>query len=135
MNQHISNLRPTIIVHEASCVEIYHELVCSMIDEHICHALTETKSRQTCFVCNATPTQMNKLGIVNQRQNCTEHYKYGLSTLHVWIRFLECALHISYNMSAHKKLRKERKENIQRDFREKTVLLIEIVKQGKTFLV
>jgi hypothetical protein len=28
----------------------------------------------------------------------TKHFGFGLSTLHAWIRFLECILHISYRL-------------------------------------
>lgn len=143
MDHQIDNLRPTkITINESKSVEIHHELLCSMIDGKICNVVTANKSSQTCFVCDATPNQMNNLDLISKRQNCTDHYKYGLSTLHAWIRFLDCVLHISYNLSfkkwsvrnpAHKILRKERKEKIQIDFRERTSLLIDVVKQGNIF--
>lgn len=145
MDHQIQNLRPTTItVNEFSCVEIHHELVCSMIEGKVCNAVTETKSSQTCCVCNATPKQMNNLELLSKREKRTDNYKYGLSTLHAWIRFLECVLHISYNLpfqkwstrkADHKVLRAERKAKIQEDFRAKTGLLIDVVKQGNTFLV
>lgn len=142
MDHQISNLRPTVILNELGSVEIHHELVCSMIDGKVCHVVTETKSSQTCPVCNASPKQMNKLELVSRRPNCTDHYKYGLSTLHAWIRFLQCVLNISYNLRfekwstrnpAHKKLRKDRKHAIQMEFRKETGLLIDVVKQGNKY--
>lgn len=33
-----------------------------------------------------------------QKLNFFDNYKFGLSTLHYWIRFMECILHISYNI-------------------------------------
>ena len=31
-----------------------------------------------------------------------EHYGFGLSTLHAWVRFFECMLHISYRLDIKK---------------------------------
>lgn len=41
---------------------------------------------------------MNKLSEIFSRPVREDVYKYGLSTLHMWIRCMECILHISYNM-------------------------------------
>lgn len=82
---------------------------------------------------------MNKLDSIYERPDVIEFYKYGLSTLHAWLRFLECVLNISYNMSfkkwsvrndEHKILRNKRKEQIQTEFLEETGMLIDFVKQG-----
>lgn len=62
-----------------------------------------------------------------------------ISTLHAWIRCFECLLHISYNISFKKwaanspelkKIRDERKNQIQKDFKERMGLLVDVVKQG-----
>lgn len=140
IDEEISNLQPSIVEFEGGCLEIHHELICSMIDGKTCNHLMGNRSTQTCFICGATPTKMNNIDVVSERPKCTEYFKYGLSTLHAWINFLECVLKISYNMPfkkwttkdpAHKILRKERKEQIQKEFRQKTGLLIDYVKQGK----
>lgn len=141
INLEIENLRPTIISDTVgNSLEISHELICSMLDGKLTHALTETKSSQTCSICGATPSKMNCLSQIQQLSNKTEFYKYGMSTLHAWIRFLECVLHISYNLQfekwstrnqpAFKKLRKLRKQEIQKELWEKVGLKVDFVKQG-----
>lgn len=140
INEEIDELTPTVIRKEGCSIEVGHELICTMIDGKICNHLSHNQSSVSCFICNATPKDMNKLNLVYERPKNTEYYKYGLSTLHAWICFMECVLHISYNMSfkqwsarqpEHKVERKLRKEKIQEQFKEQTGLRIDYVFQGK----
>lgn len=66
-------------------------------------------------------------------------FQYGLSTLHAWIRFMEFILHISYNLAfqkwsanttENKQAKKEKKEYVQRRFREELGLIIDKPRQG-----
>lgn len=93
-----------------------------------------------CFICNASPTEMNNLDKIMQKPINENNFCYGLSSLHAWIRCYECLLHIAYNLpfqswsartNEQKELRNRRKIEIQNEFRKKTGLLIDIVKQGK----
>ncbi|KAL4718011.1 hypothetical protein ACJJTC_013065, partial [Scirpophaga incertulas] len=69
-----------------------------MIDGKIATIVTDTPSAATCNICLAKPSEMNDLARIFSRPVQDEVYKYGLSTLHMWIRCLECLLHISYNL-------------------------------------
>ena len=70
-----------------------------MIDGKFCHTLTDTKSTQSCYnICHAKPKEMNDLKNINNKLANIENYSFGLSTLHSWIRFFECCLHVSYRM-------------------------------------
>lgn len=140
IKEEIDDLHPTIVDIEGGSIEVDHKLYCTMIDGKICNYLTKTKSSQVCFICKASPKQMNKLNLIYERPKCNEYYKYGLSTLHAWMRFMECVLNISYNMSfskwavrkeEHKAAAKSRKTEIQQEFRLKTGLKIDFVLQGK----
>jgi len=42
---------------------------------------------------------MNKFDNMDKYPVKTETFSYGLSTLHAYIRFLECLLHISYRLN------------------------------------
>lgn len=139
IHQEIDSLRPTIINNENFCMEVTHELHCTMIDGKVCNHLSNNRSSQSCFICKASPKQMNKLHLIYDRPKNIEFYKFGLSTLHAWIRFMENVLHVSYNMSfekwrvdkkEHKKAHKLRKREIQAEFK-KTGLKIDYVLQGK----
>lgn len=89
-------------------------------------------------ICGAKPKDMNNLELVYSRPTKDNVYQYGISSLHMWIRCMECLLHISYNMDfkmwsardGNKRLKEARKETTQKEFREKTGLLVDIVKQG-----
>lgn len=140
INEEIDALLPTIINDENHSIEITHQLFCTMVDGKICNHLSMNKSTLTCFICKATPTEMNRLDSIYDRPKNIEFYKFGLSTLHAWIRFMECVLHISYNMSfkkwsvrkqSHKEAHELRKTQIQKEFKAKTGLKIDYVLQGK----
>ena len=109
-----------------------------MINGKVATALSETQSAATCNICLTTPKDMNNLDLVYNKSINEDIYKYGLSTLHMWIRCMECILHISYNMDfkklgargEDKLLQKAKKEMTQQEFFRVTGLLIDIVKQG-----
>ncbi|XP_076674657.1 LOW QUALITY PROTEIN: uncharacterized protein LOC143372392 [Andrena cerasifolii] len=77
-------------------VLINYKLHLTMVDGKVCSAMTDT-STQKCYLCNATPKTMNKLGEHNS-EICEQYLQFGLSNLHCYIRFLECILHISYRL-------------------------------------
>ncbi len=75
----------------------------TLIDGKIASFLTNTAS-QNCPVCGNTPTEMTKVenlynGKFNPRQGSL---KYGIRTLHSWIRALEFLLHLAYRLNVGK---------------------------------
>jgi len=60
---------------------------------------TDQKSTISCNICEVSPKHINDLQYIKQLKINEEHYKFGLSILHCWIRFMECLLHISYNLN------------------------------------
>lgn len=137
IEEEIQNLIPTKILNGE--FEVFHELHMTMIDGKVCTALSETDSAANCNICLTTPKDMNNLNHVFNKPVNDDMYKYGLSSLHMWLRCMECILHISYNLDfkkwaarggENKLLRKTRKELTQNEFFVVTGLMIDIVKQG-----
>ena len=60
MRVQIDQLVPTRLDIDGKEIEVHHKLVCTMIDEKVCSALTGTSS-QLCYICQATPKEMNDL--------------------------------------------------------------------------
>lgn len=71
----------------------------TMIDGKVIKTLTGSSS-QACFICKCNPTNMNNLDQMHKFQINEDNLKYGLSTLHAWIKFLECTLHIAYKLES-----------------------------------
>lgn len=72
-----------------------------MVDGEVCSSATNS-SAQKCYICGASPKEMNTPSIfLNKPPNC-QNYSYGLSTLYAYIRFLECILHIAYRLDIKK---------------------------------
>ena len=93
ITEEIERRQPTRI-HQ---VEVKHELYLTMIDGKITSYLSDT-SAAVCDICKAKPSEMNNLEAFSQREKNEEMYQYGLSSLHAWIRCMECLLHIGkYN--------------------------------------
>ena len=64
--------------------------------------MTGTPSAASCYICEAKPSEMNNLNLVRNKSIQEGSVEYGLSTLHAWIRFMECILHISYRLKFKK---------------------------------
>lgn len=109
-----------------------------MIDGKVCNVLTDQKSSASCNICGAKPNQMNDLNLVMSLKENKENYKFGLSTLHCWIRFMECILHIAYNMDfkrsyasgQNKVLKQNKKKKIQRELKLHLSISVDFVRQG-----
>ncbi|XP_071576426.1 uncharacterized protein [Temnothorax nylanderi] len=96
MNQEMDNLKPTVL--EAFLnIEVHHQLHFTMVDGKTINILTDTANSR-CYICNAGPKQMADLSTIKNRKITEGYLKYGLSTLHGWIKCLDCILHISYKL-------------------------------------
>lgn len=134
----IDNLKPTIVIQDQKTIKVTHNLQCTMIDGKVCNVLTNQKSSMSCNICGATPKEMNDLEKIKQLKCNEDNYKFGLSTLHCWIRFMECILHISYNIdfkqsSARKNnkiLKQNKKKQVQHGLKLQLGITVDVVKQS-----
>ena len=111
----------------------------NMLDGKVCNAITNTKSAQRCYLCQATSKQFNNIDEVLKRPVTTDILQYGLSTLHAWIRCFECCIHFGYKKNTKKRqTRKEEdkqekatmKASIQKAFKQQLGILVDMPKQG-----
>lgn len=119
-------------------IDVSYNMLFTMVDGSVLNVISGTNSSQTCYICGATPKQMN-LQVANPRLPKENMYAYGLSTLHLWIRCFECLLHIAYRLPLKtwqvkgdqaKQIIKGRKVNIQHQFKEQLGLNIDKPKSG-----
>ncbi|KAG4081142.1 hypothetical protein HA402_011987 [Bradysia odoriphaga] len=96
-----------------------------MLDGKSTGYLTSTATCN-CPICGLTPKDLNNVEKVRSQETDKENYRFGLSSLHCWIRFLECVLHIAYKepirkwkaqTPEEKKLVNDRKDEIQETFK------------------
>ena len=73
-----------------------------MLDGNVCNAITGIESTQRCYLCDSTSKDFNKIDEILQKGVSDENLKYGLSTLHAWIRCFEYCLHVSYKIDVKK---------------------------------
>ena len=137
LREAIRQLRPTLLSNGASVI---HEVNLTMIDGKVASSLSlVTNSMQCCPLCGASPKQMNDIETVSKRSLSQEGLTYGLSTLHAWIRTMECCLHLSYKLPIKKwqaRTREEKeavqkqKSEVQKAFRDQTGLVVDMPKQS-----
>ncbi|KAL4097259.1 hypothetical protein QTP88_022062 [Uroleucon formosanum] len=135
----ISNLKQLEIKINDDLVNVRYTMIFSMVDGKVINALTNTSSA-TCFICKCNPTNMNKLNNMHVFKINEDNLKYGLSSLHLWIKCLEWILHISYRLNSAettKRLSEEqtilvsqRKDVIQKRFWNEMGLKVDKVTQG-----
>lgn len=123
----IDVLEKTEIINDNKITSISHKLHGSMFDgkaiTHLTHGSTES-----CNICDAKPLEMNNLELIKTKDCKQENYCYGISSLHCWIRFFECIIHIGYKepierrsaySEEHKEMVRKKKLHIQKEFKEK----------------
>ncbi|CAG9760196.1 unnamed protein product [Ceutorhynchus assimilis] len=130
-------LEPTRVTLFHADFSVRHKMMLTMIDGKICNAATDTTSTMKCYICGLTSKDFNNLQI--NREVNTEVLKFGLSILHARIRIFESLLHVSYKLTikkwrlqseAEKETIKQRKIQIQHNFRNQMGLIVDIPKPG-----
>jgi len=94
----INNLFST---HLNENIVVKHELLLTMIDGKSCSSIADSSS-MNCYIRGATPKQMNSLDNAQHRTININNLKFGMSSLHGWIKCMEYLLHISYNLEIQK---------------------------------
>jgi hypothetical protein len=101
IDRQMESLQPTEINLLDRSISVQHKLMFTMVDQKVCASITG-RSSQSCYICGAKPTEMNKLDAMKQREVDYSTYEFGLSTLHAWIRSMELVLHIAYRVDIKK---------------------------------
>lgn len=84
----IYKLLPFESTFEENNFKISYIISLTIIDKKVCSAITRTKSSQRCSLHGQ-----------HLKNNFEDRVRFRLSTLPAWIRFFECILYLSYNIS------------------------------------
>lgn len=133
-----NKLRSSYVTVENIIFNVTFNIQCTMIDGKICNILSGQKSSNCCNICGVGPKDVNNIKFVKSLPCKEDNYKFGLSILHCWIRFMEYLLHICYNFDFKKGcakgedkiLKAKRKRRIQKLLKSKLSLTVDVVKQG-----
>ena len=108
-----------------------------MVDMKVCNAATSCTSSMSCYICKETSKSFNDLN--KSFTENPEALHFGLSTLHARIRIFETIVHLSYKLpiekwqaktTSEKQMVADRKKMIQKEFKEKLGLKVDIPKAG-----
>lgn len=138
INSQIAALKPTQISIYNREINVKHNLLFTMIDGKTAQIVTHTPSAAVCYICGAKPTEMNNLELTLSKTVQAEAFKLGISSLHARIKFMECILHLGYNLPfqkwaatlENKQIKQQNKIRIQERFRERLGLRVDAVQQG-----
>ena len=134
-----SQLTPTVLTGETT---VEHHLEITMVDGKVQTILSDkTNSPQCCSICGLNPSKMNciedAVKISTDLQPIS--FQFSISILHMWIRCMECLLHIAYRLDfktwqargpEKQAFVKTRKLTLQRQLREKLGIIVDLPKSG-----
>ncbi len=135
----IEALQPMSIVMNGKSVSVTYNMSFTMIDGKVCNSVTGTTSAQRCFLCKATSKEFNDIDKMLANEINVDNLRFGLSTLHAWIRCFECLLHLIYKLNTQKwqsrkddekKIIADRKATIQKAFFSQLGLIVDRPKPG-----
>lgn len=137
MEAEIAALSPTFFDNQPEPLKIIHQLHMTMIDTKMINSITDCSS-QKCYLCGASPVEMNDIEKLLHKPIKTENLKFGITSLHIWIRSFECFLKISYRLPLEKWqargedkiIVKGQKSKIQAEFRSRLGIIVDQPKQG-----
>ena len=98
----IAVLQPSVAFEDNIEIHITHKLVMTMVDVKVINALTDTRSSQRCYICQTTSKARQEMA--QPPMDIVDNYRFGLSTLYLWIRALEFLLNVSYRLDLKKEL-------------------------------
>lgn len=134
----MSNMQPTVFKEKDREYRITHCLQLTMVDGKVCNALSNVSSSK-CYICNALPSEMNKIDKCLNKEVDESKYEFGLSPLHALIRFFEYFIHVAYKLDVKKwqarsandqMLVSAKKKYVQTQFRERLGLIVDKPKSG-----
>ncbi|XP_050295677.1 uncharacterized protein LOC126735653 [Anthonomus grandis grandis] len=144
--QEVSHIENQIASLAASKIEVNENEVCvkhktlfTMIDGKISNAVSENSSTQICYLCGLSSKDFNNIDLASTKDIDKSKFRFGLSSLHAWIRFFESLLHLAYKLPIrqwqargedNKQKVAEQKKKIQEAFRLEMGLLVDKPKPG-----
>lgn len=102
IEEQIRKLNDSLIVCNNKNIYVTHKLYSTMVDGKMIDDLTGNKSHSSCYICSATTSEMNNFDKLKTKELNEANYAFGITSLHCWIRFMECVLHISYKLKTQK---------------------------------
>jgi hypothetical protein len=115
-------------------IRVHFKLAFTMVDGKVINSVTDTKATMRCYLCKSTSKQFNDIDEMLKKEICDDNLQFGISSLHAWIRCMECCLKLSYKLDIKKwqtrKCDKDNKKNVQQGFKERLGLIIDEPKQG-----
>lgn len=133
-----AKLEPFEIIMFRKTVTVNFKLAFTMVDGKVINSITNTSSSMRCYLCNSTSKQFNDIDAMLKKPIDENNLQFGISSLHAWIRMMECCLHLSYKLSIKnwqarkedKKIVEEEKKKVQQGFRERLGLIVDQPKQS-----
>ena len=137
IEREIKNLKP----YNSGELICHYQLCLTMLNGEAISAITKVPS-QVCHICKAKPTQMNNMDNTQFKNVNINDLKYGLTTMHAWIKAMELILHLGYYLklkkptirnatTAEKDEIERRKADIKAKLKEQLGLHIDKIIQGR----
>ena len=118
IQEEVKNLISSKIKIGSKTISVNYQLCFTMVDGKVCNSMTNTTSVLRCFIYQVTSKKFINIDEVFKSPIKEENLLFGISSLHAWIRFFECILHLSYKLTI-KKWQNRTQDNLAVDTRKK----------------
>lgn len=138
VEKEIGGIKLTSVSHNGRQVVVHHEFHPTMADGNVIGNVTET-AMQNCDVCGLKPKNLDNCNKIKKQPIHKAALKFGFSPLHMLLRFLSLVvalgLHLPFKKwrvsgKAQEKALKEHNREMQRRFKAKMGLLVDVPKSG-----
>lgn len=101
MEEQIKALNAFDTVIDGKEISVSYKLAQTMIEGKASNAPSSTSSTERCHLCESTLKEFNKIEDILQKK-VVEEVRFSISVPHVWIRFFECCVQLSYRLDIKK---------------------------------
>ena len=140
LENQIKNIEAHTFDIENSTLQVSYEFIPTMYDVKSINKFTNTEYTKECYLCGLRGSELNDLEKILNTPIVTANLKYGMSSLHAWIRCFEFLVHVSYKLSicqynayesdGTKEMVEQHKKYIQKQFKDGMHLKVDQPKQG-----
>ena len=99
LEQQIANIESYTFSNSSENIKVKYEFMSTMYDVKSINAITETVYTKECYICGLRDKDLGDVDKTLGTSINQNNLKYGISSLHAWIRCYECLLNLSYKLS------------------------------------
>lgn len=99
LENQIANIESHTINILSTNIKVCYQFFSTMYDVKSINAMTNTLYTKECYICGLRDKDLSDVDKTLETPINKSNLRYGISSLHAWIRCFECLVHLSYKLS------------------------------------